>query len=220
MATHKLLLLAGDGIGPEVMAEVKKLIGWMNAPSHGLVRDRGGAGRRRLLRRAQGRHHRRDHGQGRAGRRRDLRRGRRAEMGQGRLRRAAGGGAPAPAQGSGPVRQHPSGDLLSGAGRVLLAQARGGRRARHRHRARAHRRGLFRRAQDHHRSRQRPEARGRHPGLRHLRDRAHHARRLRAGACAQAAQQGDLDGEAQRDEDRRALARGGRARCTRANSRT
>jgi 3-isopropylmalate dehydrogenase len=34
MARHKLLLLAGDGIGPEVMAEVKKLIGWMNA--HGL----------------------------------------------------------------------------------------------------------------------------------------------------------------------------------------
>jgi 3-isopropylmalate dehydrogenase len=34
MATHNLLLLAGDGIGPEVMAEVKKLIAWMNA--HGL----------------------------------------------------------------------------------------------------------------------------------------------------------------------------------------
>jgi 3-isopropylmalate dehydrogenase len=33
MATHKLLLLPGDGIGPEVMAEVKKLIAWMN--SHG-----------------------------------------------------------------------------------------------------------------------------------------------------------------------------------------
>ena len=31
MATIKLLLLPGDGIGPEVMAEVKKLIGWMNA---------------------------------------------------------------------------------------------------------------------------------------------------------------------------------------------
>src|SRR3977135_3511864 len=30
MATHNLLLLAGDGIGPEVMAEVKKLIAWMN----------------------------------------------------------------------------------------------------------------------------------------------------------------------------------------------
>src|SRR5437899_4688511 len=34
MPTHKLLLLPGDGIGPEVMAEVKRLIVWMNA--HGL----------------------------------------------------------------------------------------------------------------------------------------------------------------------------------------
>jgi 3-isopropylmalate dehydrogenase len=34
MASYKLLLLPGDGIGPEVMAEVKKLIAWMNA--HGL----------------------------------------------------------------------------------------------------------------------------------------------------------------------------------------
>jgi 3-isopropylmalate dehydrogenase len=31
MHTHTLLLLPGDGIGPEVMAEVKKLIAWMNA---------------------------------------------------------------------------------------------------------------------------------------------------------------------------------------------
>ena len=30
MATHKLLLLPGDGIGPEVMSEVEKLIGFMN----------------------------------------------------------------------------------------------------------------------------------------------------------------------------------------------
>ena len=34
MATHNLLLLAGDGIGPEVMAEAKKVIAWMNA--HGM----------------------------------------------------------------------------------------------------------------------------------------------------------------------------------------
>src|SRR5215475_1833718 len=34
MPTHKLLLLPGDGIGPEVMAEVNKLIAFMNA--HGL----------------------------------------------------------------------------------------------------------------------------------------------------------------------------------------
>ena len=31
MPTHNLLLLAGDGIGPEVMAEVKRLIDWINA---------------------------------------------------------------------------------------------------------------------------------------------------------------------------------------------
>src|ERR1700758_3376712 len=30
MTTHKLLLLPGDGIGPEVMAEVKRLIDWLN----------------------------------------------------------------------------------------------------------------------------------------------------------------------------------------------
>jgi len=30
MATHRLLLLPGDGIGPEVMAEVKKVIGFIN----------------------------------------------------------------------------------------------------------------------------------------------------------------------------------------------
>src|SRR3954454_10798308 len=31
MATYKLLLLPGDGIGPEVMAEVKRLIDWLDA---------------------------------------------------------------------------------------------------------------------------------------------------------------------------------------------
>src|SRR5258708_29297341 len=31
MATQKLLLLPGDGIGPEVMAEVTRLIDWLNA---------------------------------------------------------------------------------------------------------------------------------------------------------------------------------------------
>src|ERR1700722_15066086 len=36
MATHKLLLLAGDGIGPEVMAEVKRLLGFL--AKSGIVR--------------------------------------------------------------------------------------------------------------------------------------------------------------------------------------
>src|SRR3984957_6330764 len=35
MATHKLLLLPGDGIGPEVMAEVTRLIDWLNAAGLG-----------------------------------------------------------------------------------------------------------------------------------------------------------------------------------------
>jgi len=35
MTSHQLLLLPGDGIGPEVMAEVKRLIDWMNARGMG-----------------------------------------------------------------------------------------------------------------------------------------------------------------------------------------
>ncbi|HEY0439125.1 MAG TPA: 3-isopropylmalate dehydrogenase [Xanthobacteraceae bacterium] len=38
MPTHNLLLIAGDGIGPEVMAEVQRLIGWMNANGMGTFR--------------------------------------------------------------------------------------------------------------------------------------------------------------------------------------
>ena len=30
MTTHKILLLAGDGIGPEVMAEVERLVAFFN----------------------------------------------------------------------------------------------------------------------------------------------------------------------------------------------
>src|SRR5436853_5623345 len=42
MATHKLLLLPGDGIGPEVMVEVKRLIDWLNA--HGIASFETGQG--------------------------------------------------------------------------------------------------------------------------------------------------------------------------------
>ena len=50
MATHKLLLLPGDGIGPEVMAEVKRLLGFLAKAGIATFRHRGGAGRRLLLR--------------------------------------------------------------------------------------------------------------------------------------------------------------------------
>ena len=64
-------------------------------------------------------------------------------------------------------------------------------------------------------SRQRPEARHRHAGLRDLRDRPHRPRRLRPGA--QAPQQGAFGRQAQRHEVRRAVGRGGHRRCTSAD---
>jgi 3-isopropylmalate dehydrogenase len=42
MATYNLLLLPGDGIGPEVMAEVKKLIAWMNGHRMGTFKTEDG----------------------------------------------------------------------------------------------------------------------------------------------------------------------------------
>ena len=206
MTTYKLLLLPGDGIGPEVMAEVRRLLGFLAksgiatfATEEGLV---GGA--------AYDAHGVAITDETMA----------KAKAADAVIFGAVGGpkwdnvayevrpeaGLLRLAQGPWSVCQYPAGDLLSGPRRLLEPQARGGRRARHHHSARAHRRRLFRRAQDHHRPGQRPEARHRYAGLRYLRDRAHRARRLRA--CAQAAQQGHLDGEAQRDEDRRAVARG------------
>jgi 3-isopropylmalate dehydrogenase len=72
MATHKLLLLPGDGIGPEVMSEVKRLIDWLNSTGiahfeteQGLVGGSAYDAHKVSIRR---RHH--------------LRGGRRAEMGQ------------------------------------------------------------------------------------------------------------------------------------------
>ena len=47
MTTHKLLLLPGDGIGPEVIAEVRKLVAWMIA--HGMAPSNRGGVRRRSL---------------------------------------------------------------------------------------------------------------------------------------------------------------------------
>ena len=52
MATHKLLLLPGDGIGPEVMGEVKRLIDWLNAgrASRKFETDRGWSAARPMTR--------------------------------------------------------------------------------------------------------------------------------------------------------------------------
>ena len=90
MATHKLLLLPGDGIGPEVMREVEKLVAWFRKRGIAL-RDRDRPRRRRGLRRPrQAVDQRRRHGARQGRRRGAVRRGRRAEMG----RRALCGRAP------------------------------------------------------------------------------------------------------------------------------
>ncbi len=49
MATHKLLLLPGDGIGTEVMAEVKRVIAWLETTGPRLLRGGRGPRRRRRL---------------------------------------------------------------------------------------------------------------------------------------------------------------------------
>ena len=168
MATHKLLLLPGDGIGPEVMREVEKIVGWFRKRGIGFETETdlvGGAAydahRSAITDDAM----------------------KRAQDADAVLFGAVGGpkwdtralcGAPrgrpaAPAQGSRPVRQPSPGDLLSGAGRRLLAQARDRRRPRHHDRARTHRRRLFRRAEGDRDAGGRLAARRRHADLHHPR---------------------------------------------------
>lgn len=202
MATHKLLLLPGDGIGPEVMGEVKRLIDWLNAA--GIAKFETDTG---LVGAAYDAH--------------------KVSISEGDMAKAKDadavifGAVGGPKWDAVPYEVRPEAGLLrlrkdlalfanlrpavcypaladasslkreaiEGLDIVIVREA--------------HRRRLFRRAKDHHRSWQRPEARHRHPGLRHLRDRAHRPRRLRA--CQEAQEQGDLDGKAQRHEVGRAL---------------
>jgi hypothetical protein len=123
MATRNLLLLPGDGIGPEAMAEVKKLITAMNAKlGSGFTTEEGLVGGSAYD----------AHGQ--AISEADMAKamaadavlfgaGRRPEVGCRALRGAPRGRPAAPAQGPGAVRQPAPGDLLPGARLVLVAQA-------------------------------------------------------------------------------------------------
>ena len=80
MATHKLLLLPGDGIGPEVMREVEKIVAWFRKRGIGFETETDLVGGAAYDVHKVGDHRRRD--EARAGsRRRAVRRGRRAEMG-------------------------------------------------------------------------------------------------------------------------------------------
>src|SRR3979409_1934205 len=122
MASHKLLLLPGDGIGPEVMAEVKRLIDWLNAQGiahfeteQGLV---GGAAydasKQSIADDTMAK----------------------ADDADAGATAAARGRVVAAAQGTRPVRQFAPRGLLSRARRCIQPQTRGGRGPRHHDRAR------------------------------------------------------------------------------------
>ncbi len=182
-ANKKLLLLPGDGIGPEVMHEVRRVIDWMarrRRATFELARTWSAAPRS-----TRGRaDHRRHGGARQGGGRRAVRLRRRPEMGQARLRQPPGDRHPHLAPRTRAVRQPAPGDRARPAGRRLHAQAGRGARPRPHDRAREHRRHLFRRAARRRDAARRPAARLQHRGLHHARDRACGPRRVRAGAQA------------------------------------
>ena len=182
--TYKLLLFPGDGIGPEVMAEAKAVIAFMNEAGLGAFETDedlvGGSAYDA-------------HGEAITDEAME-----KALAADAVLFAAVGG----PKWDKVPYEHRPEAAILglrkglglfanlrpaiclSGACRRLVAEARARRGARHPDPARADRRRLFRRAEGDPRHRERPEARDRHAGLRHLRDRADRPRRLRAGEDA------------------------------------
>ena len=208
MTTYKLLLLPGDGIGVETMAEVERVIAFFNAHGKELeVRDRDRPRRRRGVRQAR----RRRSPTRRWPRRRQPMRSSsapsagpkwdkvpyavRPEAGLLRLRKDLDLFAnlrpaicyPALADASSLKRE-----LVEGLDILILRELTG--------------RHLFRRAEGDRHARERREARRRYHDLHDARDRAHRQDRVRSRP--QAPQQGAFGRKAERDEARRALERG------------
>ena len=207
-ANKKLLVLPGDGIGPEVMRQVRRVIDWFDKR-----RARRASTSRRAWSAAP-----RSTGTTRRSPTTTMAEALAADAvlfgavggpkwDNAAVRQEAGARHPAPAQGDGAVRQPAPGDGVRRAGRRLDAQARGGRGPRHHDRARADRRRLFRRAARHRDAARRQRRGVDTAGLHDAEIERIAPRRLRAGA--QAAQQGLLGREGQRHADRRAVARGG-----------
>ena len=186
-ANKKLLILPGDGIGPEVMREVRRVIDWMDRRrmvSFDLDR---GPGRRRFDRRARHADHRRDDGEG---------------AGADAILFGSVGGPKWDKLGLSSMRPELAilrlrkeldlfanlrpAIVFDAAGRCLDPEARSGTRPRPHDRAREHRRHLFRRAARHRDAAGRQQARLRHRKLHDDRDRARRPRGLRAGAQAAA----------------------------------
>ena len=179
-ANKKLLLLPGDGIGPEVMARgqaraglaagpearaisrsTEDLVGGASIDAHGVpvtdaTRRRAPAADAVLFGSVGG-----------------------PKWDHAALRHPPRSRPAAPAQGLGAVRQSASGESVRRARRCQLAEARTGARPRHHDRARMHRRHLFRRSARHRDPARRLQARHQHRSLHDARDRARRPRRLR-----------------------------------------
>ncbi len=179
-ATRKLLLLPGDGIGPEVMREARRIIDWLER-KRGIVFELeedvvGGASidtRGTPLAES------------------TLALAKAADavlfgavggprVGQARLRQAPRNRHPRPAPRTRPVRQPAPCHCLRPAGLRQHAEARNRAGPRHHDRPREHRRHLFRRAPRHHHAAGRPAPRHQHGGLHHRRNRARRPRRVRS----------------------------------------
>ena len=211
MATYKIAVLPGDGIGQEVTPEAQKVLQVVGKAAGASFEFEHGAGRRRR--------HRRD-GRAAAAKRRCASASRATPSCSGRWADPSGttcrrssapsAGLLALAQGARPLRQPAPGHVLSDARRRLAAQALGGRGHRHHGDPRAHRRALLRRAARARDARRRRRARGQHDGLHVAGDRARGARRLRRRDEAEEA--ADLGGQGQRARRVAALAGGRHAR--------
>ena len=177
MATFDIMVLPGDGIGPEVTGASQQVLDAVADALESQLPLPDRRGRRRRDRRLRHTPARRDRPCCEALERGALRRGRRPQVGQ--RARPPGGRYPRPAQGARPLRQHPPGQGLPRHGAREPAQGRPCAGRGHGHPARTHRRPLLRPAQEALGDEGRTQGR-RHAPLHREGDRAHPARRLRA----------------------------------------
>ena len=205
-ANKKLLILPGDGIGPEVMRQVRRVLDWLDRRRNVTFDDRGRAGRRRRHRRARRARSATRRWPTRERRRGAVRRGRRPEVGQlGFDKRPERGlcgcarsWACSPTCGRRLVfdalvdASTLKPEVVRGLDIMIVRELTGGIYF-----------GEPRGIED---TARRRAPRLRHPGLHHERDPAHRPRRLRAGAQAQ--NKLLLGRQGQRDGVRPALARG------------
>ncbi len=195
MATYRIAVLPGDGIGQEVTPEAVRVLEAVGkGTGSGFEFERGLVGGAAID--ATGKPLAAGHARAVPRVARDpVRGGRRAQVGRRAARAAARTRPPGDSQGAGPLREPPSGEVLSHARGRLAAQARGGRGDRPHGHPRADRRPLLRRAAGRRALRRRRRPRDQHDGVHLARGRADRPDRLRRRAQAPAAAHVGRQGE-------------------------